>query len=282
MAWGEKGHSMSNEAATWGMPAEMPVFFHRAYPQLIYLAYDPDRWRSGPPSLEAANFPDHFIDYEYVATLELPPSRYDFIALLLSSGTLKHYGIRLDTPGFLPWRIAELAETLTVEWRLWLQSRNPADRRQIEENIIFLSGILGHFAADASNPHHTSINFNGWGDANPNGYATDCDAHARFESEFVDHAIEVANVEPRLAAPRLRDNYFAAGLELIRESNSLVEPLYRIDRDGGFSSRRGTAEGREFAVSRLAAGASLIRDLWWSTYHNARLRSERREPASPR
>src|SRR5205823_8418860 len=72
-AWGEKGHYLSNEAATFGLPTDMPIFFYKAYPELIFLAYDPDRWRGAGDSLDAANPPDHFLDYEYVAHLDLPP-----------------------------------------------------------------------------------------------------------------------------------------------------------------------------------------------------------------
>ena len=60
--WGEKGHYIVNEAATFGMPNDMPSFFYKAYPELIYLAYDPDRWRGAGESLDAANPPDHFLD----------------------------------------------------------------------------------------------------------------------------------------------------------------------------------------------------------------------------
>jgi hypothetical protein len=38
-AWGEKGHYLVNEAATWQLPTDMPIFFHKAYPELIFLAY---------------------------------------------------------------------------------------------------------------------------------------------------------------------------------------------------------------------------------------------------
>src|SRR5581483_7002234 len=39
-AWGEKGHYLSNEAATFGLPNDMPSFFYRAYLELIFLGYD--------------------------------------------------------------------------------------------------------------------------------------------------------------------------------------------------------------------------------------------------
>src|SRR5262245_1659805 len=165
-AWGEKGHYIVNEAATMSLPTDMPPFFYKAFPQLVWLAFDPDRWRSGGPSLDATNPPDHFLDYEYVAGLTLPPDRYKFIDLLGTSGTLRRHGLQNSWTGFLPWRIAEMAEQLTVEFRMW-RTAAPDVRRFIEADIIRDAGILGHFVGDASNPHHATIHYNGWA-AGPN------------------------------------------------------------------------------------------------------------------
>lgn len=276
--WGEKGHLISSEAATFGLPNDMPHFFYKSFPELVYLGPDPDRWRGTGESLEAVNPPDHFLDYEYVAALELPPSRYRFIALLASSGTLRRYGISNDTAGFLPWRIAELSELLTSEFMQWRFSQpGSPERAAIEHEIVYVAGILGHYAADAANPHHTTIDYNGWVEPNPNHYATDCDTHFRFETQFVSHAISLEDVIPRLDPPKQRSNYFTTALEFIRSSNALVEPLYRIDRAGGFDVLRPvSAQAKEFTAARLAAGASLLRDLWWSAWRNSATASARR------
>ena len=282
LAWGEKGHYIVNEAATFGLPADMPIFFHKAYPELIFLAYDPDRWRGAGESLDAVNPPDHFLDYEYVSHLDLPPDRYKYITLLGTSGTLRRYGITITSPGFLPWKIAEMTELLTNEFRQWrFAPARSRERDFIERDIIHVAGVLGHFAGDASNPHHTTINFNGWILPNPNHYPYDCETHERFETRFVSHAIVLDDVTPRLAPPALRSDYFKTAVEFIRGSNALVETLYRIDRDGGFDVFRPVSpEAKSFTSDRLAAGASLLRDLWWSAWRNSANRPPRRaEPA---
>src|SRR5688500_15937918 len=81
-AWGEHGHLISNEAATLGLPTDMPHFFLEAYPQLVWLGPEPDRWRGGGESVEKWGAPDHFIDFEYAEGLELPRSRYAFLELM--------------------------------------------------------------------------------------------------------------------------------------------------------------------------------------------------------
>jgi hypothetical protein len=270
-AWGQAGHLMSNEAATIGLPNDMPQFFYRQFPQLIWLGPDPDRWRGGGPALEAANSPDHEINYEYVAALKLPRDRYSFLALLTTTGTLRRFGIRNTEVGFLPWRIAEMCEQLTLEWRLWRAAApGSPDRAFIERDIIRDSGVLGHFVADAAQPLHNTINYNGWITPNPNGYANDCQIHARFETEFVTHTMTTADVVAKMPAPQLRTDYFETAMGFIRQSNTLVERVYQIDKAGGFDIFRSPSPGaKSFTAERLAAGASLLRDLWWSTWKNS-------------
>lgn len=278
-AWGEKGHYIVNEAATLSLPTDMPHFFYKAFPELVWLAYDPDRWKGAGPSIDSINEPDHFLDYEYVADLELPRERYKYIDLLRKSGALRRQGITSATPGFLPWRIAELCELLTTEWRQWRASApGSPERAMIERDIIHHAGILGHFAGDSSNPQHSTLNHNGWVLPNPHRYATDCETHSRFERNFISHAVATADVVPKVApVPVLRTDYFSVATEMVRTSNSLVETLYQLDRDGGFDvfgpvSPRGFA----FATDRLAAGASFLRDLWWSTWINSAKPPQRR------
>lgn len=276
LAWGDKGHTIINEAATAGLPADMPYFFLRAFPELTYLGPEPDRIKNAGDSQDAVNLPDHQIDLEETFGLELPRSRYAFMDAMAKADLYRKHGLTHDHPGFLPWRIAELSQYLQKLFAMW-RTADDSDRRAIEREAITVAGLLGHYVADASQPLHTTIHYNGWLAANPNGYANDCEIHSRFETAFVSHAITREDVLPRVAPPELTSDYFATGLALIKESNSLVERVYAIDRDRGFDVLRPVKpEPKEFVVARLAKGASVLRDLWWSAWKNSALPPQRR------
>jgi hypothetical protein len=273
--WGRVGHDTVNEAATYGTPSEMPRFFHDAYPQLVWLGYDPDRWRRAGVLIEPMDPTHHYLDYEYVAHLELPPDRFAYLDLQYRTDTLRLQGISNTAAGFLPWRIAELMQTLERQWQLWSSEQmTEVERDHVERSILFISGILGHYVGDAANPHHTTIHYNGWVLApNPMGFANDCGVHSRFETVFVTKMVERRDVFDRVRPPIRRENYFDAALELVLDSHSLVEQIYTLDRDGAFTGS-GTPEGYDFAVSRLATAASWLRDFWWSAYLNGTRQQE--------
>ena len=278
-AWGDHGHLISNEAAAAGLPTDMPHFFLRNFAELTWLGPEPDRWRNAGDSLEAWSEPDHFLDYEYAAGLKLPASRYEFIELMEKEGRHRRHGIDYSTAGFAPWRIAELSELLTNQFRRWRSTPVTApERAMIERGIIQTAGILGHYVADSANPHHTTIHYNGWASAeNPQRFAIDCGTHLRFESVFVSRAVDIDDVTTKLSAPVLRKDYFAAAMELIDASHALVDDLYTLDREGAFDRmQKPSSRGLAFATDRIAAGSSMLRDLWWSAWKNSASAPRRR------
>src|SRR5206468_2930518 len=168
----------------------------------------------------------------YAAGLTLPRGRYDFLRLLLEKGIVKD-GVKMETPGFLPYKIAEMSQMLRREWAIWrvAPSKTAAEKerkRQVEENILFIAGTLGHYVGDGSNPHHTTWHYNGWVEArepNPEGFTTDHQFHMRFETDFVNQAVEIEDVRPLVAAPHPVTEFFEGPLAYLRNSNALVRDL---------------------------------------------------------
>ena len=269
-AWGDAGHRMTGEAAALTMPASTPAFFRNASRQLAYLNPEPDRWRdrgerSLDPALDGATAPDHFIDMDMttadvLAAALKAPDRYGYL------DTLSAARVRGATMGLLPFRILELSQQLREEFRLWRTAPDSV-KPWIEARIIDDAGILGHYVADGSNPAHTSIQYNGWTGPNPNGYATDKRFHSRFESAYVGANIKLSDVLPRVdSSARVFPDLRAAIVSYLRETNAQVEPLYQLDKAHPFDTTTTDAANKAFTVDRLAAGARMLRDIWWTAW----------------
>ena len=270
--WGEDGHQMAARAAAETLPAGMPGFFLDAGEQLVYLDPEPDRWRSRPlREMDQAFSYDHYVDLENVPAGALDaPDRFVFLRLLHEAG--------MERPerdaGFLPFRIVELYQRLVTEWRLWREETDPRRRGWIEQRIVNDAGVLGHYVTDASNPHHSTIHFNGWNAAapNPNGYTTSNEFHWKFESEFVRSHVRYEDVRPLVAseARNVAGSARPAVMAHIQASNDLVDTLYRLEKDVGFDAAGPLhPQTRDFAAGRLAAGAAMLRDLWWSAWQES-------------
>ena len=267
--WGADGHEMAARAAHAALPDRMPDFFRDAGERLAYLNPEPDRWRIREMrAMDQAWSYDHYIDLERV-----PEGAFDAADRFVFLRALYDAGIERPEAdvGLLPYRIVELYQRIVREWRLWSAEEDPERRAWIEQRIIDDAGILGHYVTDASQPHHSTIHFNGWDSdtPNPEGYTEDRGFHARFESAFVSAHVTQADVSRRVPAarPLASDDTKALVISYIEGTHGEVERLYRIDRDHGF--RPGQAaedEARDFAAERLAAGATMLASMWLSAW----------------
>jgi len=242
----------------------MPSFFRAAGAQLEYLGPEPDRWRSrNLKEMDDAWEFDHYIDLENVPEGALDASdRYTFIAALYAAGIQRPQ----QSVGFLPWRILELYQRLQTEFAIWRNMEDDPDRPFVEARILNDAGILGHYVADAAQPHHTTIHFNGWaeGAPNPRGFTTDRDFHSRFESAFVEAHIHFQDVDAEMAPdPHPVENPREAVWEHVRASNRTVEEQYELESAYGFDPEAPAHPlAREFVIQRLVAGAEMLRALW--------------------
>jgi hypothetical protein len=272
--WGRKGHEIAAQVAIATVPDEVPAFFRDAEARLVWLDPEPDRWH-GPEmtAMDRAWSFDHYVDMENLPDGALEaPDRFTYLAELYAAG--------LDDPardgGFLPYRILELYERLATGWRRWRVTPDDApEKRWIEERIIDDAGLLGHYVTDGSQPHHTTIHFNGWapGAPNPDGFPTDRSFHVRFESRFVDAHVSVEDVSTRVrrVPSSVVGDVYGSILDFLGDSHARVDDLYRLDRDVGFEPNTpAQPETHAFASDRLAAGSEMLASLWWSAWLEGR------------
>ncbi|HEU0177140.1 MAG TPA: nuclease [Blastocatellia bacterium] len=269
--WGPHGHELSGRAAAMKLPEQMPNFFRKAVAQLGYLNPEPDRWRDRAESdldkaLDSAYAPDHFLDLELV-----PPAAFDAVNRYEFTAELIKAGRKPTTTGFVPFRILELFQSLRIEFRLWRAERDSNKRKWIEQRIINDAGILGHYVSDAANPHHTTIHYNGWSGDNPKGYTVftrehNQGIHYRFEELYVQTHIQLNDVAPLIGKERVIEKPREEIWNYLRSSNALVEQLYILDKQEKFDAETKSPEHKKFVSGRLAAGAQMLRDLWWTTW----------------
>jgi len=268
--WGSKGHTMINRLAAENLPTDLPAFMRtpEAINEIAYLGPEPDRWRSrAEPELVAAQAPDHFIDIEYADLIgTLPRQRYQYIAALyayIAAHPDRAADLRPEKVGFQPYITSEVWERLKSSMRDYRElSAKHEDTKPVEAAILFYAGWLGHYVADGSQPLHVTINYNGWAEKdNPNGYTTDHTIHWRFEGPFVDNAINTSDVRPLLAPLHPIHDEWDDYLAYLRHTGSFVEQVYQLDKQHGFDGT-GTPESKHFTAERLAAGASMLRDLY--------------------
>jgi len=58
---------------------------------------------------------------------------------------------------------------------------------------------------------------------------------------------------------------FDAYVAYLRESATHVEKVYQLEKAGGFVDK-GTPESRDFTAERIAAGASMLRDMIYTAW----------------
>ncbi len=285
-AWGNEGHTYINRVAAEHIPASMPKFLRRAVGEIAYLGPEPDRWRSPTEfALKNSQEPDHFIDLERVAWLDpLPRGRYEFYRKLYEKRAAT-----TDNPddylpehvGLQPYITMEVYGRLKAAFREYRQRLTAHQPTQaVQQAIIFYAGWLGHYVADAAQPLHTTIQYNGWVGSNPNGYSTAHTIHAQFESVYVAANITDKDFAGLVKSPERLEDPFASYIAYLKQSNGLVENVYALEKAGGFTGK-GSPEAFDFTTHRLAAGSQMLLNLWYTAWLESAVPVPDRAAAAP-
>lgn len=278
LGWGASGHEWTSGIAIEHLPPNtLPAFVTtpEAISEIAVMGRELDRSKGSGKTHDAERDPGHYIDLADDGSVmgvlpldQLPVTREEYDTLLRAKGFTQYKagylyyslidGFQQLRKDFAYWRaLTKGIETAsTPEDRAWFE----ADRRLREKLTLRDLGVWSHYPGDASQPLHVSVHYNGWGDyPNPQGFTTR-KIHAYFEGEFVRSNLS------RSAVAALVGPYEACGCSieekakgLLRASLAEVIPLYALQKEGGF--KRGDPRGIAFATSRLAAGASALRDM---------------------
>jgi len=314
-AWDYEGHRLVNQLALASLPADFPAFVREPAnaERIAFLAGEPDRWRNVPDPVmkqSGGSWTDHFCDLEQLPLAGLdyatvPSFRFDF-AVQFAAGRAAHADrfppIEPDKntdhtrewPGFAPWAITEYYGKLRSAFsylKVFEELGTPEEIANARANAVYVMGVMGHYVGDCAQPLHTTMHHAGWVGPNPNGYSTWKGLHSWIDGGFFAKAkIDLAGLAPRvvpvrpLALPARtdgRDPLFVAVFDYLLTQFKLVEPLYRLEKDGKFSDQLEiegkynqdtqpvNAEGRAFIEGQLLAGGKMLGAIWVTAWKQA-------------
>ena len=266
-AWGEEGHRYVNRVAAEHIPDDVPPFLKAAAARLAFLGPEPDRWRDSKElykALSEVNGPDHFIDIDRPENFSaLPNDRYQYAAWLRAQGKDP------KDIGFLPYSILEGYQKMQVLFRMWRDPQHAAEREQVEQNIIYYAGVMGHYVADGSQPLHASIHYNGWStSANPDNFTRE-PLHWRFEGEYVKGQIKPEDFSGLVKPAQRLNDPFTDIVNYLLESHRLAPEVYRRDKTARWEPNNRNADSKRFVAERLAAGSQMLVNLWYTAWLNS-------------
>src|ERR1700681_3873035 len=213
-ALGAQGHRIISGAAIRALPESLPAFVRSAtaHDEIALLGPEADRVKGSGDPLDDDDNPGHFLDALDDGTVAgvvklsaLPKDRHDFDDALRAAHTDQY------AQGYLPYQIADGWQRVVRDLAYWRvdvigEAKAPTaeerafftfDRTVREAVTLRDIGYWSHFVADASQPLHVSVHFNGWNQfdfrtkaprthyPNPNGFSDSTTIHARFETALV-------------------------------------------------------------------------------------------------
>ncbi|MCF7806004.1 MAG: hypothetical protein K9N46_17110 [Candidatus Marinimicrobia bacterium] len=260
LPWGFTAHKQVNRGAIQEVAPELLPFFKTHRSGIIERAREPDTRKDDHPE----EGPRHYLDIDYYGEypFEALPRNYPEAAEAYGEETIEENGL-------LPWRIAGCTDSLTK-----------AFARKDTEEIIRWAAWLGHYIADAHQPLHTVLNYDGQLTGNDG-------IHSRYESGMLNFYFNEYEFRPR-DVETVRDPVKAA-FDIILESNRLnkqvieaddiaVKPMskqnklrmydyYKTERDSAYF-RRLYEQTSEMTWKRLDLASSRLAEFWnyaWRT-----------------
>lgn len=280
LAWGASGHRVVGVVAASSLPADVPAFLRTptAVAAIGEYAREPDRWKGSGKIHDTDRDSAHFLDIDdqgrmyggpmfTVATL--PPTRADY------ETALRAVGQDAWKAGYLPYAIIDGYQQLVKDFTYWRiltavvkiekdatrLAYYKADLKRREELLLRDLGVWAHYVGDASQPLHLSVHYNGWGDyPNPNGYTNSRQIHSQFEGPLAKAVGDQASIQALVPAYRACDcSIETRVVGYLTETWKQTEPLYQLEKAGALVAT--DPRGKAFVQTRIAAGATALRDL---------------------
>lgn len=259
LSWGPKTHRLINETALLSLPADFPSFLREEKVWILYQAPEPDRWKEKYAyTLKKDTSPEHYLNLEKIQKSDIRKDRFSYMT------ALQKRNLDLDEVGFLPFTIIETYQKLLVSLKEYGKSQSDEETKVIERNIAYYAGLLGHYVGDGSMPLHLTIHFDGWQGENPKGFATS-NVHGPVES-YADTIVSLNGLLSLISSPKILENPFDDVIEYLYASNTKVEELYELHKEGALKKNPVNPKGKEFISKSVSRGSQMLLNLWYTAY----------------
>lgn len=248
-AWGIEVHKFIMSRAISWLPREIRPYFEKYRASIVEHAGDPDLWRTVGWLEEP---PRHFVDMDAYGPYPFKAFPHDY------DEAVRRYGLEfVQKNGTLPWRAEEIYRKLVEAFT----QQAPYSR----ENIRLFSSVIAHYTADAHQPFHAALNYDGqltgqWG------------IHSRFETELFERYRSTLRLTPGAPAGIANPREFIIGA--LTDSFALVQQILDADKaavgnrefydpgyfDRFFAATRPTLEKR--LSDSITGVASMIAAAW--------------------
>jgi len=257
--WLASGHAVLTRAAVRALPEEIPAFFRAGEGTIAHLVKDPDVSKNrGAPFVRGAEYPEHFLDREFLDGYELPKTRYEYIQLCNKAGVLP------EKVGFVPYAVAEWTERLAVafaEYRKW------PENEAIQSKCLIYAGFLAHYSQDMCQPLHLTKHYNGWigadGSVAQKGIHTKVDGLVDYFEMKPDDLAEGLEVTP--LSDLMGDIFleFQSGFKMVGKVYELGERIPKYED----KTWKPVPEVVEFATERTRASVRFTARLYLTAWH---------------
>lgn len=257
--WWAAGHTCIVRAAVSSLPADMPGFFRQGADHIAFYSMEPDLWAGRDvPALRSSERPNHYLDLELLEGRELPPTRQEFHALC------RELKLEPETVGTLPYAIREWYDRLVLAFA---EYRRFPEEEAIRSKILYVAGVLSHYTADASQPLHCTVHYDGR--LKPDGSSPRSGVHLQMDALPGQLGLRPEEIAPKTEVMTV-ENAFQAALASIRQSHRRVRLVYQVAErlPPADEPLEGEADRdvRALAVECCAAGAELTATLWCSAW----------------
>ena len=263
-AWGwlTSGHGVLTRAVFQTLPEEVPGFFRSSGPAVAHHAADPDVAKNrATPYLGGAEYPEHFLDREFLEGYDLPLDRFAFIQVCHEAG------VKPEKVGFLPYALGEWTERLTVAFA---EHRKWPDNPHIQRKCLVYAGFIAHYAEDLCQPLHLTIHWDGR--AKPDGSSPRSGIH----KEKMDYLIDALGTGAEALAEGQEveplDDLMGDIMAQFKRGFALVDRVYELEAHlpaRGQKDWKPVPEVIEFATGRAREAVRFTASLYLTAWRRS-------------